>query len=91
MKKLSRKGERRKTMGEFPGRFCASSRDGMKKLLREGARRREMGGRCPPNTPARGAAPPLDPPLCFKRGAHASLSVASLSHCSMDSKHGRDE
>ena len=53
---------------------------------------------------ARGAAPPLDPPLHFKRGTRASLAVAvdpslirkaelhtSVSHCSMNSKHGRDE
>ena len=64
----------------------------------------EIGGALPPQPPARGAAPPLDPPLHFKRGARASPSVAvdpslirkaelhtSVSRCSMDSKHGRDE
>ena len=48
----------------------------MKEHSREGERRREMGGRCPHNPPARGAAPPLDPPLHFKRGTRASLTVA---------------
>ena len=60
MKKLSRKGAK-KNNGEFPGRFCSSSRDGMKKLSREGARRREMGGALPPNPPRGGLRPPSTP------------------------------
>ena len=48
----------KKNNGEFPGRFCSSSRDGMKKLSREGARRR-----CPP--PREGGCAPPRPPALF--------------------------
>ena len=71
----------------------------MKEHSREGERRREMGGAL-----REGGCAPLDPPLHFERGTRASLAVAvdpslirkaelhtSVSHCSMDSKHGRDE
>ena len=82
----------KKNNGGVPRKIlCFKQRRNEEDFERRCAKKRNGRGRCPPNPPARGAAPPLDPPLYFKRGTRASLSVASVSHCSMDSKHGRDE
>ena len=99
----SRKGERRKAMGGWKT-LCLKQRRNEGAFERRRAKKRNGGGAAPPNPPAKGAAPSLDPPLHFKRGARASLSVAvdpslirkaklhtSVSHCSMDSKQGRDD